>query len=123
MARKSVPRPFGDRNNSGYGHVISRASVIISNDGGLLHFCDLFWTPCVSIFGPGIGIKWAPMTDSILVEHNGLPCKPCIRQYLAELPETCKIGTRECLTGITTDEVFEACQELLKTSTPRRQNA
>jgi ADP-heptose:LPS heptosyltransferase len=104
-------------------YVISRASVIISNDGGLLHFCHLFGTPCVSIFGPGIGIKWAPMTDSILVEHNGLPCKPCIRQYLAELPETCKIGTRECLTGITADEVFEACQELLKTSTPRRQNA
>ncbi|MGR3294967.1 MAG: glycosyltransferase family 9 protein, partial [Candidatus Bathyanammoxibius sp.] len=72
--------------------------------------------PCVSIFGPGMGIKWAPMAGGILVERNELNCKPCIIQYLAEISDVCKTGTRECLEGITPEEVFDACQELLKTS-------
>lgn len=100
-------------------YVVSRASMMVSNDGGLLHFCDLFGTPCVSIFGPGIGIKWAPLAGGILVEHNGLACKPCIRQYLAEIPDACRTGTQECLAGITPDEVFAACRELLRASAPR----
>ncbi len=97
-------------------YVFSQVSAVISNDGGLLHFCDLLGAPCVSIFGPGMGIKWAPMAGGILVERNELNCKPCIIQYLAEISDVCKTGTRECLEGITPEEVFDACQELLKTS-------
>lgn len=93
--------------------LLSKACLLVSNDGGLVHFCDLIGLPSVTIFGPSIGSKWSPLTNGHLIERTNLPCKPCIRTHLAEVPRSCRTQTLECLEAISVQEVFDACKQTL----------
>lgn len=89
--------------------VLKNAALLVSGDSGVLHLAAGLVVPTLSLFGPGIVAKWAPVGAQHGVIHHRLDCSPCTR--FGTTP-ACPIGAR-CLSEISVDEVFAAAQELL----------
>ncbi len=57
--------------------LFKKATLLISTDSGILHlgvFCGL---PTISLFGPGISVKWAPKGNNHITINKNLRCSPC----------------------------------------------
>ncbi|HEY9166983.1 MAG TPA: glycosyltransferase family 9 protein [Candidatus Kryptonia bacterium] len=79
--------------------LISRASLLVSNDSAPVHIAASFEVPTVAIFGPTAGnFGFYPYGDnSAVVETTGLGCRPCTIHGGAR----CPIGTFDCMEMIT----------------------
>lgn len=90
--------------------IISGLDLFLSADSGLMHIASGLGIQTVSLFGAGIRPKWAPRGNHNLVIDKELPCSPCTKfGYTPKCPIKVK-----CLTEISVDEVYNACNELLK---------
>lgn len=89
--------------------VIAGACLLVSGDSGVLHVGIGVGVPTVSLFGPGIVVKWGPIGERHRVISLGLPCSPCTR--FGTTPH-CPHGVR-CLRDIAPDAVYAAVGELL----------
>jgi ADP-heptose:LPS heptosyltransferase len=89
--------------------VLNKAVLLVSGDSGVLHLAAGLGVPTLSLFGPGIAAKWAPVGARHCVIDHHLDCSPCT-QFGTTPP--CPIGAR-CITEIGVDEVFAAAQDLL----------
>lgn len=84
--------------------VIAEAKLLISADSGLLHLAVGLDVPTVSLFGPGIAAKWAPVGSKHRVVNHHLPCSPCTK--FGTTPP-CPHNVR-CMREITSAEIVEA---------------
>jgi len=107
----SVLNLTGKTSLCGTAGVLNRSQLLISGDSGVLHIGVGLGIPTVSLFGPGIAVKWAPRGKHHIVINHKLPCSPCTR--FGTTPP-CPIGVK-CMQDITVDEVFSAAQKLLNT--------
>jgi len=87
-------------------YVISRLDLLITNDSGPMHIAAATHTPVVAIFGPEDPVLMRPYTSEDLyrVIYNPLPCRPCSK-------DSCE--NTLCLSSIMSDDVFNACIDLL----------
>lgn len=88
------------------GAVISRLSVLLTNDSGPAHIAYALSTPTVTVFGGGSLERYGPPRDGpyrALVHE--VPCRPCT---YAE----CPIGYK-CLRNITVQQVVEAAGQVI----------
>jgi lipopolysaccharide heptosyltransferase II len=90
--------------------LIACSCLLISGDSGVLHLAVGLNIPTVSLFGPGIAAKWAPVGEKHVVLNRNLSCSPCTR--FGTTPP-CPYGVR-CMVEITHDEVMSAAVGLLK---------
>ncbi len=90
--------------------VIERSALLISGDSGVLHMGVGLDRPTVSLFGPGIAKKWAPVGDKHIIINRKLPCSPCTR--FGYTPK-CLINAK-CLADISIEEVVKAVLQLKK---------
>ncbi len=91
--------------------VLELAKLVVCNDSGGQHMAALLAKPTVSIFGPTVlryGYR-AWNAKGIVVENIDIKCRPCGKHG----HQKCPIGTHECMTSISADQVFKACQQLL----------
>ncbi len=77
--------------------ILSRASVAIGPDTGLMHLCDAVDTPVVSLWGATSPARTGPYKFENLAIRGKAECSPC---YLKQ----CPIG-RICMQSIEVDEV------------------
>jgi ADP-heptose:LPS heptosyltransferase len=86
--------------------LIKRSSVSVSNDTAAMNIAAVLDTPTVAIFGPGFLKRFDPrvLSRKAAVVYKGAPCAPCNKKVCA---------TKECLAGITPDEVAEAVMKSL----------
>jgi len=90
--------------------VLSRSSLLVSGDSGVLHIAVGLDVPTVSLFGPGRALKWAPKGSNHIVLNKNLPCSPCTTfGYTPRCPDNAR-----CIQDITVDEVFQAVMSLLE---------
>lgn len=87
--------------------------LFVGNDGGLLHIAESQDVPVVGIFGPALYAKWGSINPASVAVETDMPCRPCLRNYLGEVPSTCWRGDVACLTGIHVDAVREAVETVL----------
>jgi len=91
--------------------LISRAELVVCNDSMTLHLASGFSRPTVAIFcatSPKFGFgPWK--SPHIIVEKDGLACKPCRRHGSMR----CPTGTEACMTSLGPNDVWNACQQLL----------
>lgn len=83
--------------------VLSRCSVLVSNDSGALHLSRAAGTPVVGLFGSSSPEWTGPEPEEGTVIWLGLSCSPCFKR-------TCPLeGDRHlaCLRGIEVDTVLE----------------
>ncbi len=83
--------------------LLRRCDLYIGNDSGPAHIAAAMGTPCVTLFSsilfPGIWEPWGEQNTAI---RHRVPCEYCFSE------DHCPIGTKECITGITVDEVLAA---------------
>ncbi len=84
------------------------ASVVVSNDSGLLHVAAAMNTPSIGIFGPTSPWHWAPLNPlaATMEPQVDLDCRPCHKPV-------CRFGHHRCMTAISPEEVFAAAKRAL----------
>ena len=85
--------------------IVSTLDLMVSMDSANMHMASLFGVPVVSVWGathPHAGfLGWGQSIE--LAAQADLACRPC--SVFGN--KTCYKGTRECLTGISVDSVYE----------------
>jgi heptosyltransferase-2 len=84
--------------------LISRLSLLITNDSGPMHIAAALDVPIVAIFGPTNPDTTSPMGRAAVVRHE-FECSRCLLR-------TCPIDHR-CMESVTAGEVYEAARRLL----------
>jgi len=90
--------------------LLTEAALLITGDSGILHIGFGLGIKTLSLFGPGIEIKWAPRGPHHVVINKHLACSPCTK--FGYTPK-CKIDAA-CMKQITADEVCDKAITLLE---------
>jgi lipopolysaccharide heptosyltransferase II len=95
--------------------LLERSAVYIGGDSGPLHLAATTRVPIVALFGPTPSERSAPWRDpanaSVLIEVDGLPCRPCDQRV-------CEPGDFRCLTRIDSGRVIAAAERILASPAP-----
>lgn len=92
--------------------VLQQCDCFIGGDSGPLHMADAVGCATVGIFGPTDPALLAPRSRHHRTVKQAVPCSPCFTPWQLDTT-TCRIGTCQCMTAVTAEQVFEAVQELL----------
>jgi heptosyltransferase-2 len=92
--------------------LMDRCILVITNDSGLMHLAAARKRPVIALFGPTVSeFGFFPTgTNSRVVEHPSLTCRPCTHIGLEECPK----GHFRCMKEIETDTVLAAARELVE---------
>lgn len=86
---------------------LRRCVFYVGNDTGTMHLAAAMGTRCIAIFSsrdhPG---KWEPYGEEHIVLRKDVPCAGCLLRV-------CEQRGMMCLIGISVDEVFNACLQVL----------
>lgn len=87
--------------------ILQRATVVITEDSGLMHLAWATGVPVVALFGSSRHVWSAPTGPMVRVFHSGdLPCGQCMEA-------DCERGDVHCLTRRSAEEVLHGALELL----------
>jgi lipopolysaccharide heptosyltransferase II len=91
--------------------LMSRLSVLLTNEGGPLHMAVALDVKTVSLFGPGDEKAYGPYPPSQkhIVLKSDIECRPCYEGFRLK---PCH-KEKECLNLISASEVFDAVRRLL----------
>ncbi len=87
------------------------AALLVSNDGGPVHFAALTSMPVLALFGPETPVLYGPLSPHAQCLFRRLPCSPCLSAYNHRLTP-CN-GDNQCLKQISVTEVLEAARRLM----------
>jgi predicted lipopolysaccharide heptosyltransferase III len=87
--------------------LLKRSALFVGNDTGAMHIAAAMGTPVVALFGPSNPTEWGPRGGNAHMIYKGLDCRICFHP-------TCRRGEQNCMKLITVDEVWAACERLLK---------
>jgi heptosyltransferase II len=87
---------------------LAAASVVISNDSGLMHVAAAIGTPTMGIFGPTSPYHWAPLNGlaATIQTRSVVPCQPCHRPI-------CTQNDHRCMRDIPASDVVAVAQRVL----------
>ncbi len=88
--------------------LISRLSVLVTNDSGAMHVAAARRVPTVAIFGPTDWPSTRPWEAPTQLVHRPVPCSPC---FLEECPID-----HPCMDGVQSYDVAEAVMNLVHQS-------
>lgn len=93
--------------------MMDRCFIVITNDSGLMHIAAARKRKVVAIFGPTVReLGFFPFgTESVVVENEGLDCRPCTHIGLPDCPK----GHFKCMNDITAAQVIASATGLLHT--------
>jgi lipopolysaccharide heptosyltransferase II len=87
--------------------LLSRLTLLVSNDSGPLHLAAAMGTRVIGIYGPTRPDLQGPWGEGHeVVVKAGLPCLACNGV-------TCKIVTHDCMKQLEVEKVWEAAQRLI----------
>ena len=93
--------------------ILQHATLVISEDSGLMHMAWVSGIPTLALFGSSNHQWSAPMgPHSACLSSSDLPCGACMQS-------TCKFGDTHCLTRYSPHMVFEHARQLLRNSSIR----
>ncbi|HXF90464.1 MAG TPA: lipopolysaccharide heptosyltransferase II [Candidatus Nitrosotenuis sp.] len=91
--------------------VLNRASLVVSNDSGLMHIASALDRPTIAIFGSSSPSYTPPLSQQARVVYQGVSCSPCFRR-------DCPLKEAEylqCLTAITPEQIYQLHQSMRET--------
>lgn len=88
------------------------AALLVSNDGGPVHFAALTSMPVLALFGPETPVLYGPLSPHAHCLFRRLPCSPCLSAY-NHRSTPCN-GDNQCLKQISVPDVLEAARRLIR---------
>lgn len=92
-------------------YILSKSTLLVTNDSSPTHLATLVGCPCITIYGPTIPeFGFAPRSPrNAIVQVEGLSCKPCsIHGY-----QKCPLIHHKCMDLITPEEVYRKVLEFI----------
>lgn len=86
--------------------LVACARIAVCNDSGMMHTVAAADVPQVCVFGSTSTGYTPPLSAKALCIESKEPCHPCFKRE-------CKLGTYQCLKGITPEQVIEKMEVLL----------
>lgn len=85
--------------------LISRCSIFITNDSGLMHVAGALGVPTLAIYGSTNPVTTPPPGKNSVIIRKEVPCSPCLKKV-------CPTDFR-CMEDISAAEVLEAAKAML----------
>ena len=85
---------------------MSLASLVISNDSGLMHIGAALRRPLVAIYGSTSPEFTPPLHDDVAIVRLGLECSPCFERE-------CPLDHLNCLNELLPERVLAEIEKLL----------
>ena len=92
--------------------LLSRCSLLVCNDSGIMHLGAALDVPLVALFGPQTPDLFGPWGKRCTVLCKRFQCSPCKQKFFTEC-EPSPRGKPMCMEAITVDEVAGAASEML----------
>ncbi len=96
--------------------LIGRCRVLVTNDSAPQHLASAMGTPTLTIFGPTVPeFGFGPLAPhSIVVQRDGLPCRPCDPHG----PPACPLKHWNCMRELAPGDVAARVRHLLEVTSP-----
>jgi lipopolysaccharide heptosyltransferase II len=92
--------------------LFNESALLVSNDGGPVHFAALTPMPVLALFGPETPLIYGPLSPHSDCLFRRLPCSPCLSAYNHR--RTPCNGDNQCLKQISVAETLEAARRLMR---------
>lgn len=92
--------------------LLSKCSLLLCNDSGIMHLGAALQVPLVALFGPQTPDVFGPWGRRCVVLSKRFRCCPCKQKFFTEC-EPSPRGRPMCMESITVDEVLAAASGLL----------
>ena len=86
--------------------IVSRCSLLLSNDSAVMHLGHELDRPVVAVFGPTSHLKYGRTGPRFRTVREDISCSPCGKPV-------CRFKHQACLEDLKAERVFETCRDLL----------